>query len=309
MAKKESLCDQLLDELEEYAKKNTVLKGTVLKNICAPLGTFNVKDVGSKYTFDNYYFNDSIKTLLDTDVFGYFNNVEKYNKIGIKKRGIILEGAVGTGKSTLNYVICNKKNSETTAFWITPETINTNINKAETGFKTIYELASFLSPSIIFLEDIDLYGEDRSISRNTTNLGSLMNILDGVESVENCITIATTNNLGSIEKALRNRPGRFDRVVEIPALDKTMIEKMLKDRLQEYILSDDILKLILTKIADRTGAEVEDFVLTLKLQYLEDNCDKTITTENVEKVLKIIKKHGSHDKQENGFGFNKEDKE
>ena len=38
-----------------------------------------------------------------------------------------------------------------------------------------------------------------------------MNNLDGAIDNEDIITIATTNRLGVIEKALRNRPGRFDR--------------------------------------------------------------------------------------------------
>lgn len=75
------------------------------------------------------------------------------------------------------------------------------------------------APSILFFEDFDLVagsrhggGSDREI------LGEFLTGLDGLDSAEGVITIATTNDLKAIEPALKDRPNRFDCVVEIPPM-------------------------------------------------------------------------------------------
>jgi len=62
-----------------------------------------------------------------------------------------------------------------------------------------------VAPTILFLEDLDLFGGDRE-SHGWLGLGELMNQLDGASDNEDIITIASTNRIDVVEKALRNRP-------------------------------------------------------------------------------------------------------
>jgi cell division protease FtsH len=79
----------------------------------------------------------------------------------------------------------------------------------------------------LILEDIDLYGEDRGHVHDSSFLGELMNELDGMVDNQEIIVIATTNHLEKVENALRNRPGRFDRVYKIPNPDLTARRNLL----------------------------------------------------------------------------------
>ena len=58
-------------------------------------------------------------------------------------------------------------------------------------------MARFVSPTVVFLEDLDLFAEDRESSRGG-GLGELMNQLDGAIDNEDIVTIATTNTGANI---------------------------------------------------------------------------------------------------------------
>ena len=75
-------------------------------------------------------------------------------------------------------------------------------------------MARELNPSIILFEDIDYIGKSRESYRDTSFdkiTGELLNQMDGVESNEGIITLASSNYPKVLDKALRNRPGRFER--------------------------------------------------------------------------------------------------
>ena len=87
------------------------------------------------------------------------------------------------------------------------------------SFDDFLSLARFVAPTVVFLEDLDLFAQDRQ-SKDWPGLGELMGQLDGAIDNEDIVTIATTNRLEVIEKALRNRPGRFDRVLRFDTMDE-----------------------------------------------------------------------------------------
>jgi hypothetical protein len=74
-----------------------------------------------------------------------------------------------------------------------------------------------LSPCIVFIEDIDLIGQARQefgYQRGNALL-SLLAVLDGIEEKSEIVTVATTNCLYMFDKALSQRPSRFDRVIKL----------------------------------------------------------------------------------------------
>ncbi len=82
----------------------------------------------------------------------------------------------------------------------------------------LYELAQDISPCIVFIEDIDLISQNRmgwGYTKGTAIL-SLLSVLDGVEECYEIVTVATTNHLETLDKAIDRRPLRFDRIIEIP---------------------------------------------------------------------------------------------
>jgi len=196
-----------------------------------------------------------------------------------------------THNTTLGHIVCNYA-PEHTVIWITPDILTEN-EQVQMSIKLLYRLAEFLSPVVVFLEDLDLFAEDRSNPKSSgeaLRLGALMNIMDGVNSVHNCITIATTNRIELVESALRNRPGRFDRMVEIGPLTKSLRERMFKDRLHDCEYEAGLLNYVVQETEGCTGAECEEFVKTLNLHFINEHEDESseeriMTRAIVEQVL------------------------
>ena len=296
----------IINNLKRYARGHNCLRGAKLKDINMISASFSEVETDDKYTWDNYYYPESIKKLFDLEVLGFINNVKKYNACGINKRGMILFGRAGTGKTTIGNIICRLIPNHT-VIWITPEILSENNYKTIFSIKSLYQLADFLSPCIILLEDLDLFSQDREKGGDIISLGALMNVLDGINSISNSVTIGTTNRLESIEKALRNRPGRFDRIVEIPSLSKELRIKMFKERLSKWKMSDDVLDYLVEKTNDWTGAEIQELINSLNLKHIGSK-RKTMKVDKkwAEEIIETMSKFGVGEAS-SCFGFGKKD--
>jgi hypothetical protein len=296
----------IVKDLQQYAKKNNCLRGAKLKDVNMITASFSEVDIVEDFTWNNYYYSDEIKDLFQLEVFDFITNVEKYNECGINKRGIILHGRPGCGKTTIGNIICNMT-PKNTVIWITPEILSENNYRAMSSIKALYKLADFLSPCIIMLEDLDLFSQDRDMGGDVLSLGALMNILDGVNTISNSVTIGTTNRLKSIETALRNRPGRFDRIVEIESLSTELRIKMLKERLDEWKVSQATLDYIVGQTKDWTGAEVQEFINSLNLKHISSKRKiRKMDQAWAEEIIATLSNFGVGDAS-SGFGFSKKD--
>jgi hypothetical protein len=297
---------RVLSELEAYTKTDNCLRGSKIRDVNMSASTFSEVVSDPKYNWENYYFSDNIKEMFELEVFGFLKNTERYNKVGIKKRGVMLHGPPGTGKTTIGHIICNYSKGST-VIWITPELIAEN-NGNKVSIKLLYMLTDFVAPSVIVLEDLDLFSEDREGVVDQLRLGALMNILDGVNSVTNAVTVATTNRLGLVEKALANRPGRFDRIVEVPTLNAKLRKKMFTDRTVGIDVQPDALDHLVKNTDGWTGAEAQEFINSMNLYFInrdEDN-ERKLTKVVVTDVLKTMNKFGINGTGKKSVGFNTE---
>ena len=208
-----------------------------------------------------------------------------------------------TGKTTIGNIICNE--TDKTVIWITPEILQENNYKAMSSIKALYKLADFLSPCIIMLEDLDLFSQDRDRGGDVLSLGALMNILDGVNTITNSVTIGTTNRLKSIEGALRNRPGRFDRIIETPPLPEELRMKMFKERLKGWAVQKSALDYLAESTEKWTGAEVQEFINSLVLKHIGSKRKKqSMSRAWAEEIMATLNNFGVGEAS-SGFGFGK----
>jgi hypothetical protein len=208
-----------------------------------------------------------------------------------------------TGKTTIGHIICSYSEGYT-VIWITPETIIENQFRAMTSMKLLYKLADYLSPCVVIIEDLDLIGRDREEGGDIA-LGSLMNILDGVNSITNSITVGTTNRLQVIEKALRNRPGRFDRVVEIPPMEEELREKMFSARLVDWGVEEGLIEHLVGSTDGWTPAEVQEFINGAHLKHINSGAGvKYLTKKWADEIIEMMQKFGIGEAS-SGFGFSK----
>lgn len=253
----ESKALKFLIDLDSYAVAHCYLKKAKIDPNLSHI------KIGSDYTWEDIILPDSTKKEIHANVDNLINSIEIYkeNKINFK-RGLILKGIPGTGKSLLGKIIC--QNVDCTFIWVTPKYLTNSLNVS-----LICDLARELSPSVLFLEDIDLYGEDRLSNSNNSLLGELMNRLDGLVENHYIIVIATTNKPDILEEALRNRPGRFDRILDIPLPDLAGRLKMLQLYTQNVKLDQVDLAEIAHKTDKFTGAHIKELVNTAVMDAID----------------------------------------
>ncbi|MHC5020818.1 MAG: AAA family ATPase [Planctomycetota bacterium] len=212
-------------------------------------------------TWDDLYLAGDIKERIRFHIeYALEHGAALHEQLGIKRRrGMILHGPPGTGKTLLGRILADQLGK--TFIWATPGDLC-----EMDSIQGLFELARMLAPVIVFLEDIDILAEDRSTSGHSALLGELMNQIDGCNGDHVIVTMATTNRLDVVEDAIRNRPGRFEQVIEIPAPDKASARAYLTDRLAAHDCDDVDLLWLAATAEGSTGAALEELanlVLTL----------------------------------------------
>jgi hypothetical protein len=121
------------------------------------------------------------------------------------KRGLLLSGPPGDGKSTAIECFVNDIAGEATII----------IVEAVDRIRAVYHLAQTLAPAVVILEDLDLMTKSRqdpysyAMSKDDVT-GELLQVLSGGSAYADIVTIATTNHPEAIDEALAKRAGRFD---------------------------------------------------------------------------------------------------
>lgn len=129
------------------------------------------------------------------------------------RRGIVLHGPPGTGKTSIGRMLARQ--CKATFILCTPGML-----EEADDVRRAFKWARRFAPSILFFEDVDMVAGNRHQGGRNGVLGEFLSGLDGLDSTGGVITIATTNDLRSIESALKDRPNRFDCILEIGPLPK-----------------------------------------------------------------------------------------
>ena len=151
---------------------------------------------------------------------------ELFRKVGIEPpKGILLVGPPGCGKTMLAKAVASHTNASFIRM-VGSELAQKYIGEGGRMVRELFSLAKDKSPAIIFLDEIDAIGAkrldsatsgDREVQRT---LMQLLAELDGFDALEDVKIIAATNRPDILDDALL-RPGRFDRVIEIPLPDES----------------------------------------------------------------------------------------
>jgi proteasome regulatory subunit len=186
-----------------------------------------------------------------------------FTSVGIEPpKGVLLHGPPGTGKTILAKAVA--QSTEATFLRVVgSEFVQKYIGEGARLVRELFELAKSKSPAIVFIDELDAIGArrmDGATSGDREVQRTLMQILaemDGFDPRGEVKLIAATNRLDMLDPALL-RPGRFDRVIEIPLPTKEARESILKIHTSGMSLDSDVnLKLISDLAEGASGADLK----------------------------------------------------
>ena len=224
---------------------------------------------------------------------------ELFRKVGIEPpKGILLVGPPGCGKTMLAKAVASHTNASFIRM-VGSELAQKYIGEGGRMVRELFSLAKDKSPAIIFLDEIDAIGAkrldsatsgDREVQRT---LMQLLAELDGFDSLEDVKIIAATNRPDILDDALL-RPGRFDRVIEIPLPDETGRKTILSIHFKKMSTS----RINVAKVVELTegfsGAELKATTVESGMIAIRDNRSKVRQEDVLQAVDRIKKKRESN---------------
>lgn len=255
---------RVADLTRQLVKERSIYRGQVLRLECAADGKVNLADAPkfvdvSKVNKDELVFSKEVMAQIDTYIFTPVRATEQCRKYGVPlKRGILLEGSYGTGK-TLTAFCTAQLCSENGWTFILLDKVS--------GLKEALEFARAYQPAVVFAEDIDraVTGE-RSVA-----MDDILNTIDGIESKgTEIITILTSNHVENINIAML-RPGRLDAVISTHAPDAEAAKKLISIYARGMIEDNTDLTEAGVELAGKIPAVIREAVERAKLYAIARN--------------------------------------
>lgn len=279
----------------------------------------DIKDLGRQYVgkgkaLDNLFYPTEIKELIKT-IELWVKSKDWYSIKNIPwKRGWLLYGKPGTGKTALVRAFAEDLNLPIYVYSLS-EMSNKMLNSAWRNMQSN-------TPCIALIEDFDnVFDGRKNISRNNAlantfayqnenidnqddnkerviaplSFDCLLNCIDGVDKSNGVFTIITTNNINKIDEAIgkpienedgttnfiSTRPGRIDRAIELSYLTKENKILMAKKFLDEYPESLEKIYTHISKDLDETPAQFQELCSQIAIDAYWQSISNPIVTNNI----------------------------
>lgn len=186
-------------------------------------------------------------------------------------------------ESNLNFI--SIKGSDLFSMWV---------GESEKAVRDLFVKARQLSPCIVFFDEIDAIGGERSAESGSSVkervLAQILTEIDGVNVLRNVIIVAATNRPDLIDRALM-RPGRLDRIVYVQLPNAETRAEIFKIKLSKIPIADDVeIEKLVADTDGYSGAEIEAVCKEAALKALEDSFDvQQIEMKYFKKSLNVVK--------------------
>jgi len=209
-------------------------------------------------------------------------------------RGILLFGPPGTGKTLLAKAVATESEANFIAVRGS-ELISKWVGESEKGLREIFRKARSSAPTIIFFDEIDAIASARSGGEgdshvNERMVNTLLAEMDGIQNMKDIVVIAATNRAELLDPALL-RPGRFDKLLVVPAPEEKARADILKVHTAKMPLGKDVnLDEFARKTEGYSGADLEGLVREAGMNAMRERpIAKTVDKKHFEKALGAIR--------------------
>jgi transitional endoplasmic reticulum ATPase len=203
-------------------------------------------------------------------------------------KGILLYGPPGTGKTMIAKAVA--ATSEANFISIKgPELISKWVGESEKGVREVFRKARQAAPCVVFFDELDAIaprrGSEGDAHVTERVISQMLTELDGLEDLKGVVVIAATNRPDIIDEALL-RPGRFDRILEVPPPDRDARKQIFQIHTKKKPLDSDVKLDKLVEMTDgMTGAEIAAIVNAAAMTAIKEHIKQKGTK------LKISMKH------------------
>ncbi|WP_158853892.1 proteasome-activating nucleotidase [Halorhabdus sp. CUG00001] len=210
-------------------------------------------------------------------------NPGMFDEVGIDPpSGVLLHGPPGTGKTMLAKAVAN----ETDATFIKmagSELVHKFIGEGAKLVRDLFELARQHEPAVIFIDEIDAIASKRTDSKTSGDaevqrtMMQLLSEMDGFDDRGEIRIIAATNRFDMLDRAIL-RPGRFDRLIEVPKPEIQGREQIFEIHTREMNLAEDVdFARLAEEATEASGADVKAICTEAGMLAIRD--DRTEVTE------------------------------
>ncbi len=218
---------------------------------------------------------------------------ELYKKVGVDPpKGVLLIGSPGTGKTMIAKAVAHHTNA-TFVRLVGSELVQKYIGEGARLVRELFQLAREKAPTIIFIDEVDSIGAkrlevatsgDREVQRT---LMQLLAEMDGFEPLANVKIIAATNRPDILDDALL-RPGRFDRIIEVPVPSFTGRVEIFKIHTRGMALREPIdFETLAGRCGEATGADIRAICTEAGMWAIREERD-SVTTADFERAIEKV---------------------
>ncbi len=254
--------------------------------------------------WDHLVLDERVTRLVRDDFLRFFSHREWFESKGIPfRRGYLLYGPPGNGKTSVVRAMASMPGlSPCTMAWGRPGADDDDL----TG---LFRWAADHAPALVIMEDLDRHFTQapHAERQHRISLAHLLNCLDGVQSNEGVIVVATANHPRTLDPAILNRPGRFDRVVEFPNPGEAMRAEFFRKQLGSGC-GEEGLRRMVRRSEGFSFAQLRECFITAANQAFEQNRDITEgdLLESVELLAGAMRRPGGN-RVKRPVGFPEED--
>lgn len=255
----EAKVKMIADLTRLLCKEDSIYRGTAFRVKTTSRGKLDVNNYPtfldtSRAEGEELLFSKELERQVQTNLFTpiEYTDACRHHNIPLK-RGVLLEGAYGTGKTMTAHVTARKA-EENGWTYITIDRV--------AALAEVLDLAAMYAPAVVFAEDIDrvISGDDRTVS-----VDDLLNAIDGVSSKGGeIITVLTSNHVERINKAML-RPGRLDAVIHVTAPDADTAARLVHQYARGLMEDSADLTEVGAVLAGKIPAVIREIVERAKL--------------------------------------------
>ena len=281
-----SILEKMVINMDDFMNAYREVTPTAMREVYVEVPTIHWNDVGGL---------ENVKGELVEAVEWPIKRPEVFKRMGIRPpKGILLHGPPGCGKTLVARAVA----TESEANFISikgPEIFSKWVGESEKAIREIFRKGRTAAPAIIFFDEIDAIVPRRGMGYADSGatgrvISQLLTELDGIETLENVVVIAATNRPDMLDPAVL-RPGRFDRLIYVPAPDQKTLEQIFKIYTASMPLDKTVNLQDLTRMTlGYSGADVEAVCREAALNALRRNAEaKEVSADDFTAAMENIR--------------------